>query len=154
MFYQVCHTPIGIVTVVANERAVVALHFGTCEVAHATRKETALLRETKKQLAAYFSGERHEFTVPLEPIGTPFQQSVWHALRHIPYGHTTNYGAIAQQIGRPKAARAVGMANNRNPIPIIIPCHRVVGANGALVGYGGGLALKRQLLDIEQRTKK
>lgn len=110
---------------------------------------TPLLAETVRQLDEYFAGKRHDFDLPLAPQGTPFQQRVWAALRQIPYGTTASYGQIAAAIGNPKASRAVGMANNRNPIAVIIPCHRVIGADGSLVGYGGGLPIKKQLLELE-----
>lgn len=103
-----------------------------------------------QQLQEYFSGSRYDFTVPLAMTGTEFQLAAWHALQTIPYGKTVSYKGIAEQIGRPKAMRAVGMANNRNPIAIIVPCHRVIGANGQLVGYGGGLGMKQWLLEHEK----
>ena len=103
-----------------------------------------------QQLQEYFSGSRHDFTVPLSMNGTEFQLAAWLALQSIPYGKTVSYKAIAEQIGRPKAMRSVGMANNRNPIAIIVPCHRVIGANGQLVGYGGGLDMKQWLLAHEK----
>lgn len=112
-------------------------------------ESTPLLAETIRQLEEYFAGKRHDFDLPLAPQGTPFQQRVWTALRQIPYGTTASYGQIAAAIGNPKASRAVGMANNRNPIAVIIPCHRVIGADGSLVGYGGGLPIKKQLLELE-----
>ena len=102
------------------------------------------------QLEAYFAGERFEFDLELDMIGTDFQRRVWAALLTIPYGETRSYGEIAQQIGSPGASRAVGLANGHNPIGIIVPCHRVIGANGSLTGYGGGLDRKRQLLDMEK----
>lgn len=102
------------------------------------------------QLEAYFAGERLEFDLELEMLGTEFQQKVWAALLTIPYGETRTYGEIAQQIGSPGASRAVGLANGHNPVGIIVPCHRVIGANGSLTGYGGGLDRKRQLLDMER----
>lgn len=111
--------------------------------------ETSLLALTIAQLNEYLAGNRQTFDLPLAPQGTPFQRSVWQALRAIPYGETRSYRDIAIAIGNPKAARAVGMANNRNPISYIIPCHRVIGANGDLVGYGGGLELKKRLLELE-----
>jgi len=114
--------------------------------------ETPLLRETARQLAAYFTGERLGFSLPLEPARTPFMQQVREALCSIPYGETATYGEIARQVGRPGAARAVGMANHRNPLPVIVPCHRVIGGDGRLVGYRGGLGLKSFLLDLEQRV--
>jgi methylated-DNA-[protein]-cysteine S-methyltransferase len=108
------------------------------------------LKEAAEQLEAYFAGRLRQFDVPLAPRGTPFQQEVWRALCDIPYGETTSYGALAERIGRPKAVRAVGLANGSNPIAIIIPCHRVIGSNGSLTGYGGGLATKRALLELEK----
>ena len=102
-----------------------------------------------EQLEQYFAGERSRFELPLEPRGTAFEQRVWDALREIPYGTTESYGALAGRIGAPDAARAVGLANGRNPIAIVIPCHRVIGADGSLTGFGGGLARKRFLLDLE-----
>ena len=112
--------------------------------------ETPLLLEAIKQLESYFKGTLREFALPLEPNGTEFMKQVWAALCEIPYGKTASYGDIAEKVGRPKAARAVGLANNRNPIPIIIPCHRVIGANGSLTGYAGGLDVKKKLLDLEK----
>ena len=101
------------------------------------------------QLRDYFAGQRREFDLPLAPEGTPFQLKVWSALRTIPYGETWSYGELARRIRKPKAARAVGAANGQNPIPIIVPCHRVIGANGSLTGFGGGLKIKRILLELE-----
>ena len=107
--------------------------------------------EVIRQLDEYFSGQRTEFDLPMNLVGTPFQRTVWAALREIPYGETWSYGQLAERIGRPGAARAVGLANGRNPIGIIVPCHRVVGASGDLTGYGGGLERKQHLLDFERR---
>lgn len=112
-----------------------------------------LLKKAVKQLDEYFAGKRKKFDLPLSMKGTEFQQKVWEALRAIPYGETRSYGDIAKAIGKPKAARAVGMANNRNPVSIIVPCHRVIGANGSLVGYGGGLKAKEFLLKLEGTLK-
>lgn len=103
------------------------------------------------QLKAYFAGERTDFDLPLRLSGTPFQRRVWQELRQIPYGETISYGELAERVGNPAASRAVGMANGRNPVGIIVPCHRVVGANGSLTGYGGGLGRKEQLLALERR---
>jgi methylated-DNA-[protein]-cysteine S-methyltransferase len=114
------------------------------------RSEDPLLAEAEAQLAAYFAGERTRFELPLSPRGTDFQRSVWSAVGAIPYGGTTTYSALAASLGRPSACRAVGAANGRNPLPVIVPCHRVVGASGALTGYGGGLDMKRALLDLER----
>ena len=110
---------------------------------------TPLLLEACRQLREYFAGQRRSFQLPLAPQGTPFQQQVWQALAEIPYGETRTYGEIAEAIGRKGASRAVGAANHRNPLPIFIPCHRVIGANGSLTGYAGGLETKRFLLALE-----
>src|SRR5579859_1520654 len=115
----------------------------------ANQLSLGVMRNTLRQLQAYFAGELQSFDVPLEFAGTDFQKRVWSALRAIPYGQTRSYSQIASQIGAPRAVRAVGAANGRNPIPIIVPCHRVIGASGSLVGFGGGLAWKRLLLDLE-----
>ena len=115
--------------------------------------ETDLLKESGEQLKGYFAGTLKNFTLPLAPAGTDFMLRVWDSLQHIPYGATRSYKDIAVSIGNAKTCRAVGQANNRNPIPIIIPCHRVIGANGKLVGYGGGLAIKSHLLDLEQHFR-
>ena len=147
-------SPIGILGLVQEEECLTEVFFGKSE----SRKdydyeETPLLRETKNQLAEYFDGSRKRFDLPLNPKGTVFQQSVWQALLMIPYGETRSYKEIATIVGNPKASRAVGMANNRNPISIIVPCHRVIGSGGKLVGYGGGLPIKEQLLRLEQDNK-
>jgi len=114
--------------------------------------ETPLLLEAERQLREYFSGRRRDFDLPLAPRGTPFQTAVWNALREIPYGEARSYASLAAAIGNPRACRAVGMANHRNPLPILIPCHRVVGADGSLTGYAGGLECKRFLLDLEAKN--
>lgn len=113
-------------------------------------RDAAPLREARQQLDEYFGGERREFSLVLDAAGTEFQRSVWRALRGIPYGATASYGDIAKRIRNPKAVRAVGLANGRNPISIIIPCHRVIGADGSLTGYGGGIERKRFLLALEE----
>jgi methylated-DNA-[protein]-cysteine S-methyltransferase len=113
------------------------------------RHDDNLFQEAAKQLKAYFAGELTEFDLPLAPAGTQFQQRVWAELRKIPYGSTINYGELARRVGNPKAARAAGAANGSNPISIIIPCHRVIGSNNHLTGYGGGIERKRFLLDLE-----
>jgi methylated-DNA-[protein]-cysteine S-methyltransferase len=112
-------------------------------------RDAAPFKAAADQLDAYFEGERTTFDLPLAPVGSEFQRRVWTALQEIPYGQTESYGEVAERIGSPGAARAVGLANGKNPIGILIPCHRVVGANGSLTGYGGGLDRKRQLLDLE-----
>lgn len=114
--------------------------------------ETELLERAALQLTEYFSGNRGDFVLPLKPHGTAFQQTVWNALRQIPFGETRSYEEIAVSVGNPKACRAVGMANNRNPIAIIVPCHRVIGKNGGLTGYAGGLPVKEYLLEIEKKS--
>jgi len=110
------------------------------------------VRETARQLRQYFAGKRREFQIPLAPRGTPFQQQVWKALTRIPYGETRSYAQLARSIRRPRAVRAVGAANGRNPFAIIVPCHRLIGSDGSLTGFGGGLAAKRYLLDLERAT--
>ena len=111
--------------------------------------DPAPFRAASTQLAEYFAGERRSFDLPLAPRGTAFQRHVWHALTLIPYGHTISYGELARRIGNPSASRAVGLANGANPLPIIVPCHRVIGADGSLTGFGGGLPIKRKLLALE-----
>jgi methylated-DNA-[protein]-cysteine S-methyltransferase len=108
-----------------------------------------VLAEAARQLASYFAGRLRVFDLPLAPRGTPFQQKVWAGLRRIPYGTTWSYGRLAEEIGQPTAVRAVGLANGRNPVGIVVPCHRVIGSNGSMTGYGGGLERKRFLLDLE-----
>ncbi len=145
------NTPVGPVTVAATDEAVTAVRFGASASAENPVEEELppVLRQAVEELHEYFAGTRRTFTLPLSPAGTPFQQQVWAALRSIPYGETRTYGQIAAQIGHPKACRAVGMANNRNPIAIVVPCHRVVGSSGALVGYAAGLPVKEKLLRLE-----
>ena len=144
--------PLGWVRISEENGAVTRLELLGAQLVRANQGSapaTPLLRDAQQQLHQYFAGERTQFDLPLTPAGTPFQQAVWKELQRIPYGETRTYGQIAAAVGNPKACRAVGMANNRNPIGIIIPCHRVVGSNGSLVGYATGLDHKRQLLDIE-----
>lgn len=145
-------SPVGMLTLVSNGHALTHLEFEpfrpTADMfAPGTDRVLDLAR---RELEAYFAGTLRVFEVPVDPHGTPFQLKAWHALLRIPYGATRSYGEQAVAIGQPAAARAVGLANGRNPIAIIIPCHRVVGANGSLTGYGGGMARKRMLLDLEQ----
>jgi methylated-DNA-[protein]-cysteine S-methyltransferase len=116
------------------------------------RQSAAPFRTVERQLREYFQGKRTVFDLKLHPKGTPFQKAVWKALAAIPYGETRSYGEIAKAVGRPAAVRAVGLANGRNPLPIVVPCHRVIGANGQLVGYGGGLPAKQALLDREREV--
>lgn len=114
-------------------------------------EDEAPVKETMRQLRAYFAGKLEQFDLPLAPQGTPFQLDVWRRLCEIPYGETISYGELARRIGNPNASRAVGLANGSNPIPIVIPCHRVIGSNGKLTGYGGGLPIKEKLLALERK---
>lgn len=152
--YIYTETPVGHVTLAEENGALTDLRFSAEPIPDAAETETPLLAEAKKQLAEYFDKKRKTFDLPLNPIGTVFQRSVWDALREIPYGETTTYKAIANKIHQPCAARAVGMANNKNPIPIIIPCHRVLGAHGVIKGYGGGIDIMKFLLNLENSNFK
>lgn len=145
-FYE---TDLGIIGIRDNNNAITEVFYSKSKI-NDHLKETHLIRECFNQLKEYFQGTRREFTIPIEAEGSEFQKKVWKALLDIPYGQTRTYKEIAIAIGNEKACRAVGMANNRNPISIIIPCHRVIGANGKLVGYGGGLDIKEKLLNIEK----
>lgn len=148
-------SPIRRLRLRSNGRALVALEMlddPDQPLADDDRREAdALLERARAELTEYFAGARREFDLPLEPAGTDFQRRVWQALRAIPYGATISYRTLAERIGQPTATRAVGLANGRNPIAIVIPCHRVIGADGSLTGYGGGLERKRTLLDLEAR---
>lgn len=152
--HTVIDSPIGPLTLVAEEGALAGLYMDNQR--HLPPIETfgepdpEPLRMTVTQLDEYFAGQRTDFDMPLALGGTPFQRSVWNALCQIPYGETVTYRQLAEQIGRPTAIRAVGLANGKNPISIIVPCHRVIGSNGDLTGYGGGVHRKRHLLDYEQ----
>lgn len=144
-------TPIGMICVESNEEAITGLFFEKYKTLYKQEKpETDLLKKAGEQLMEYFSGKRKTFDLPLAPSGTEFQKKVWKALCQIPYGETRSYGEIAAQIGNPKACRAVGGANNKNPIMIFIPCHRVIGADGSLVGFGGGIDAKKFMLNLEK----
>ena len=145
--------PIGTIAIAEEDAEITHILFdGDMSLDDYEKKETKTIQKTARQLKAYFAGELKVFDVPLALNGTPFQKQVWQALMEIPYGQTCSYKDIAIKIGNPKAVRAVGMANNKNKIPIIIPCHRVIGASGKLVGYAGGLSVKQQLLDLEERN--
>ena len=148
-------SPIGPLLLCGTATAITAIFMATRKhpegIPDATLLDDGPFREARRQLEAYFAGELRDFTLELAPRGTLFRQKVWRALLDIPYGATASYGELAAQIGLPQAARAVGLANGRNPISIVIPCHRVIGKSGALVGYGGGLERKQWLLDHEQR---
>jgi methylated-DNA-[protein]-cysteine S-methyltransferase len=143
-------SPIGDLLIAENSSAVIAIHFKQIEPDnHSWKRVNSLKTEIVEQLQEYFRGERFEFNVPLAPQGTPFQMRVWDGLQEIPYGQTLSYLDLAKRIGTPEAVRAVGAANGANPLPIVIPCHRVIGHNGKLVGYGGGLEIKKYLLSME-----
>lgn len=143
-------TEIGRIGIVEDGIGITNLYFGEIALKEVNMIETPLLKQANQQLKEYFSGEREIFNLPVDPKGTEFQQKVWMALQEIPYGHTCSYKEIAVKVGNEKACRAVGMANNKNPIAILIPCHRVIGANGKLVGYAGGLDIKEKLLQLER----
>ena len=144
-------SPIGVLTLAADEDGLRRIDFPPPPPARAGWSEgsNAVLLQARQQLEEYFAGSRRGFSCPLSPEGTGFQRSVWDALAAIPYGSTWSYRDLAQRIGRPTAMRAVGAANGRNPLPIVLPCHRVIGANGALTGFGGGLPTKAFLLRLE-----
>lgn len=147
-FYQ---TSIGQIGIADNGDAITQITFDNEKIpVDALVKETPLIKTAAQQIKEYLTGKRKLFDTPITAKGTPFQQLVWEALQAIPYGETRSYREIAESIGKPKACRAVGMANNRNPIALVIPCHRVIGANGKLVGYGGGLDIKEKLLHLEK----
>lgn len=155
--HTIVESPIGALTVVATDGAVRGLYMpghrpAPDESTFGERDDDALAH-VAEQLDAYFEGRREGFDVELVEQGTAFQQRVWQALRTIPYGETRTYGSIAEQIGQPTAVRAVGLANARNPVSIIVPCHRVVGSTGALTGYAGGFARKQALLDLESGAR-
>ncbi|MEV6957945.1 methylated-DNA--[protein]-cysteine S-methyltransferase [Streptomyces sp. NPDC051207] len=152
--HTVLDSPYGPLTLVAEDGALCGLYMQ--DQRHRPAEETFGVRDTapfaeaEEQLEAYFAGELKEFTLALRLNGTPFQRRVWDELRRIPYGETRTYGELAELLGAPRASRAVGLANGRNPIGVIVPCHRVIGAGGSLTGYGGGLDRKRRLLDFER----
>jgi methylated-DNA-[protein]-cysteine S-methyltransferase len=163
--HVILDSPIGPLTVVAADQTVTALYLdaarsrgarnesGSDILGPAADPASEPFATASDQLADYFAGRRTEFTLPLAPAGTPFQRRVWAGLQAIPYGETWSYGQLASKIGNPAAARAVGLANGRNPIAVVIPCHRVIGSDGSLTGYGGGLDRKRYLLDLEARVR-
>ena len=147
-------SPVGPLFVAADARGLRAIEF--CENRHPVKRQpdwhagdNALLRRARKQLDEYFAGKRRAFDLPLTPTGTEFQSSVWTTLSTIPYGETISYAQLASRVGKPSAMRAVGAANGRNPLPIVLPCHRVIGADGSLTGFGGGLPTKQFLLKLE-----
>ena len=155
MRYRILDSPIGPLLLAGDEKGLRFVLFGKGR--RVARPDPAWqldngarLNEPVRQLQAYFAGELREFVLPVAPEGTAFQQSVWRQLQRIPYGETISYGELANRLGNPKAVRAVGLANGANPISIVIPCHRVIGSNGSLVGYGGGLPTKQALLALER----
>jgi methylated-DNA-[protein]-cysteine S-methyltransferase len=148
-------SPVGTLTLVAVDDALSGLYMEQQrhrppQESFGERDDAPVFDETRRQLRAYFDGALTRFDLPLHFVGTPFQQRVWRALQDIPHGTTITYGQLADRIGSPAASRAVGLANGRNPVGIVVPCHRVVGSNGSLTGYGGGLERKRHLLDFER----
>jgi methylated-DNA-[protein]-cysteine S-methyltransferase len=147
-------SPLGPLLLAGSRHALKIVYFSRGKKAQAAQpdweRSDAVFKRVKRQLTEYFDGERRTFDIPLAPDGTDFQRAVWHALTTIPYGTTCAYRDIAVRIGQPTALRAVGAANGANPIPIIIPCHRVIGSDGSLTGFGGGLDSKRWLLDLER----
>jgi len=151
-FTTTAPSPVGPLLLTSDGTALTRLLFATEPDPSWSTETCPVLERAMTQLAEYFRGERTDFDLPLDPAGTAFQLTVWLALRDIPYAQTVNYGQLATRVGNPRASRAVGLANGRNPISIMVPCHRVIGADGSLTGYGGGLDRKRTLLDLERRT--
>jgi methylated-DNA-[protein]-cysteine S-methyltransferase len=159
MKYTIMDSPVGPLTVGGDESGLSCILFGTGKRAARPAPDweagmCAVIRETRSQLQAYFAKKSIRFDLPLRLGGTPFQLAVWRELQHIPYGEVISYGELARRIGSPRASRAVGAANGANPIPIVIPCHRVIGSNGRLTGYGGGLPVKTALLELEGFAQK
>lgn len=158
MQYRVVDSPVGELLLAMGGRALRRLAFvrdGQPEPDEGWQRDTrGALDAVCRELDAYFAGRLERFGTPVAPAGTPFQQRVWRALCEIPYGTTTSYGELARRIGAEKAVRAVGAANGANPIAIVIPCHRIIGANGSLTGFGGGLPVKRALLDLEHGKRR
>jgi methylated-DNA-[protein]-cysteine S-methyltransferase len=150
---EVIRTPIGELLLVADADGLSGVHFRIDQRPKRGKARLPVLQKAIRQIEEYFEGKRTTFDVPLSLRGTPFQLECWLALQKIPYGATATYGEIARSIGRPAAVRAVGAANGANPIPIIVPCHRVIGSNGSLTGFGGGIDVKRWLLDFEQNLR-
>lgn len=157
-FETTMDSPLGPLRLLANDEGLCGIYYqehkNAPELDCRANSEHSILKEAQQQLSEYFSGRRQEFSLPLALEGTPFMLSVWNALAGIPYGTTLTYGQLAQNIGSPKAFRAVGRTNGLNPVSIVLPCHRVVGSNGKLTGYAGGLANKEWLLDHERRIAR
>ncbi|MDN5864292.1 MAG: methylated-DNA--[protein]-cysteine S-methyltransferase [Gammaproteobacteria bacterium] len=156
MYYTKMDSPVGELLLAATDKALTGIYFDDEAPAVGgdwkRQSDHPVLRKTQTQLEEYFAGKRKAFDLPLAPEGTVFQRQVWKVLARIPYGETRSYGDIARRIRRPKAVRAVGAANGANPIPIVVPCHRVIGSNGSLTGYGGGLDRKQHLLALEKQS--
>ena len=155
MYSILCPSPLGQIKITASDTGLLSVLFvdeETDEVKQQSTITNAITNKTVSQLDEYFSGTRQAFDLPLSPVGTPFQQKVWHALNDVSFGTTKTYSSIAKQIDNPLSVRAVGAANGKNPICIIIPCHRIIGANGTLTGYAGGLWRKEELLKLEGRS--
>jgi methylated-DNA-[protein]-cysteine S-methyltransferase len=156
VFYSSMRSPIGELTLTTDGDAVTGVYMHRQKHGpqrdRGWKRDDAMLDTVREQLQAYFDGKLKDFDLSLAPQGTQFQQRVWRALRDIPYGETISYGELARRIGQPNASRAVGLANGRNPISIVVPCHRVIGADGTLTGYGGGLERKRWLLAHERKS--
>ncbi|MDD4160350.1 MAG: methylated-DNA--[protein]-cysteine S-methyltransferase [Synergistaceae bacterium] len=152
-FYEYTYDGVGTLVIGADSDSITDLHFARTFLPppEYRREETSLHRKTAEELREYFKGRRKSFDISLAPEGTDFQQRCWNALLKVPYGETRSYRDIARTVGSPRGFRAVGMANNRNPIAIIIPCHRIIGHDGKLVGYGSGLDIKEFLLELEKR---
>jgi len=155
MAFAQIESPLGPLLLAADEAGLRSIEFVNASRPAspdpAWHEDFERLQEAARQLRAYFAGELETFDLPLAPAGTAFQLAVWHRLCEIPYGETISYGELARRLGNPNASRAVGLANGANPIPIVIPCHRVIGSNGKLTGYGGGLPIKEKLLALERR---
>lgn len=147
-------SPVGEMLIVCTETALLSLGTRKEQKSAEDKENNPVIQQTIKELEEYFAGKRKVFAVPLDLRGTEFQKKVWGALREIPYGETRSYKEIAEKIGNPKASRAVGMANHWNPIGIVVPCHRVVGTNGKLTGYAGGIPMKKALLELEKQCKE
>jgi methylated-DNA-[protein]-cysteine S-methyltransferase len=154
--YKVMQSPVGNLKLVASDQGLVAILWQNDKPSRVRLNELVedtthpILLDTERELGEYFAGKRRGFSVPLDMRGTAFQKNVWHALLGIPFGETRSYGQLAKQLGNPQAMRAVGAANGRNPISIIVPCHRVIGSSGKLTGFAGGLETKAQLLSLEE----
>ena len=157
IFYTIVESPMGPILLAGNDEGLTELNFQAGKrpttIAPDWEENATPFAETIAQIQAYFAGELQEFSLCLAPTGTPFQITVWQELQAVPYGETISYNELARRIGKPKAARAVGMANGANPLPLVVPCHRVVGSDGRLTGYGAGLLIKEALLTHEQNHR-